>query len=249
MADEMTSATQGAPEGEAAVTPAETTAPDTGTEQPAAQPETTAETPPPEKPKAAVPKWAEKRFAELTRQVNEERRLREAAEAAARGAQQPADPSQTRSTPETDVEKRAAQIVAQREFDKACNTAWEAGTTKYGENFDAALGTLRTMGVLRPEVVEAALATEAAPDVLHYLGSNPDEADRILSLPPTRMAVELVKVAQTAAKPTPKPASSAPAPIKPVGGTRQVSEEPADGDDMATWMRKREAQIAKRRGA
>lgn len=239
MADETTIATQGEPEGEAAVTPAETTAPE-GTEQ-TAQPVETPAAPEPEKPKPATPAWAQRRIDELTRKFHEEKRR---ADALAAGTQPQPDGQTATRTPETDVEKRAAQLVAQREFDKQCNTAWEAGTTKYGADFDSALGTLRTMGVLRPEVVEAALATDHAPDVLHYLGSNPDEADRILSLPPTRMAVELVKVAQTATKP--KPVSAAPAPIKPVGGSRQVSEEPGDDDDDATWMKKREAQIRKR---
>ena len=44
--------------------------------------------------------------------------------------------------------------------------------------------------------LDTAIETGEGPRLLHELGSNLDEAFRILSLPPTKMAVELAKRAQ-----------------------------------------------------
>ena len=60
-------------------------------------------------------------------------------------------------------------------------------------------------------------ASEAGPDVLYYLGSNPKEADRIARLAPILQAKEIGKLeASLSSNPPVKRTSNAPAPIAPV---------------------------------
>ncbi len=71
-------------------------------------------------------------------------------------------------------------------------------------------------------------ASEAPGKILYHLAKNPDEAERIASLPLGQQAREIWKLEQTlaSAKPPVKP-SAAPEPIKPLGGSKAVS-----GDEM-----------------
>ena len=70
------------------------------------------------------------------------------------------------------------------------------------------------------------IATDNPVDVLHYLGQDPEEADRISRLNPFKMAAEMTKIANRLAQPKAQ-LSRAPAPIKPIGGSAKPS-----GDDI-----------------
>ena len=60
-------------------------------------------------------------------------------------------------------------------------------------------------------------AAENGPDIVYYLGTNPNEADRISRLTPILQAKEIGKLeAKVASEPVTKRTSSAPAPISPV---------------------------------
>lgn len=247
MTDEVTSATQGAPEGEAAPTPAENTAPETGTEQ-TPQVETQPEqTPEPEK---KTP-WFQRRIDELTRDKWEEKRRADALaatlEAMRKGQQPEAQQPSNQNTPdvETLATQKAQELVRQQAFNEACNKAYDAGKSEFGD-FEESITNLRMVGALREDLIDAALAAGDGHKVLYHLGQNPDEAARIAALSPTRMAIELVKVAQTAAKP--KPVSSAPAPIKTVDGTSKGDPTALSDDlDYSEWEKRRQAQLDARR--
>lgn len=69
-------------------------------------------------------------------------------------------------------------------------------------------------------------ASDAGPDIIYWLGSNPKEAARIANLPPILQAKEIGKIeAKMASDPPLKKTSTAPAPIAPV--TARSTSSPA----------------------
>lgn len=70
--------------------------------------------------------------------------------------------------------------------------------------------------------------SDRGPDLAYYLGSNPEEADRIARLTPARQAAELGRIEATKlpdAKPKPKPQTKAPPPIKPISNAAPAAEK------------------------
>jgi hypothetical protein len=130
---------------------------------------------------------------------------------------------------EEDVERRAGekadQIARAREFNKACNNIVEHGKKDYKETWDEAIKNLNLVGAIGKDVspvfLENAVELKDPHKVLHYLGTNIEEGERISRLSPTRMAMELARVEATLGNPPVEvkpPISNAPAPVIPVGG-------------------------------
>lgn len=254
---EQDSATQGALDSETVPNPAET-AQDSGAEQTT---ETTSQeaspNPEPEKAKEkSAPTWVQRRIDQLTSEKWEERRAREQIEAenqrlrAMFEAQQRGEevPPQRQAAPFNDdvVRAKAEELVRAKQFNDDCNRAYEAGKSEYPD-FDDTLRNYQMLGGLPPALVEAALATEKPHEVLYRLGKDPEEAARVMSMAPTRMAVELAKIAY--ANPSkPKPVSKAPAPITPVdsAGAKVTADLSDEKLSMSEWIRLREQQRAKR---
>src|SRR5215467_1689994 len=229
---------------------------------------------PPQEPPRQQTDWRDRRIGELTARTRELRAENERLRAQA--GQQPPNgngdgardtngqfrqPAGYQGPPDQSVidaqiEQRASILAAQQEFNRRCNEVAEAGRRTYTD-FDAQVG--RLIGLVDPqdeqrvaqynEFLNAAMETGEAGKLLHALGGNLDEASRILSLHPRRMAVELTRMA---AKPISE-LSRAPRPINPAATNAQVmrtSMSPDDpgSDQMSTeeWMRRRNEQIAAR---
>ena len=206
-----------------------------------------------EKPKDS---WKDRRIAELTQKNWSERSARQQAEnetaalrdglakAADGTVTEPAKPQAPLSAPE--VERRAAALVAEQRYNEACNRAYEAGRTEFTD-FDDKIKILGQAGVASPQFLGIVTEMPEAAKLLHYLGDHPDEAQRFAVLPPLRLARELTLLEQKLVKP--KAISQAPAPITPVGAktATAISSEPEDSDDMATWVKKRNAQLEEKR--
>lgn len=133
------------------------------------------------------------------------------------------------------VDALADQKVAQREFVRQCNTVYEKGKKEI-QNFAEGMQGFNVFGGLQkfPQFLQAAVGLENAHKVLHHLGTNLDEAERVLSLPQVQQAVELAKLdlqmKNVAAAP---PVSQAPrpaAPIAPSGAADVVPTPDEDGD-------------------
>lgn len=188
--------------------------------------------------------WFQKRIGELTREKYEAKRAADDAraeadrlrQALAQGQQ--GDPQQG---DQQDVETRARQIadqrVAEQRFNDSCNKVYEAGKAEF-QDFDRAVSNLQMVGASR-DFLELATTSDAGHKLLHHLGSDLDEAARILALPPIQMARELTKLefklSQPAAKP---PVSKAPAPIKPLGSGKAAGEGLSDDLPIDEWMRR-----------
>jgi hypothetical protein len=190
-----------------------------------------------------TPAWVEKRFAEMTRSRHEAERRAEALQrdldhalalAKAGGTDAPQAPAATAPVNEDErINQRAAQLVEEQSFNKRSNDVYAAGIAEHPD-FDESLKNLGMLGA-SPEFFKSIVDLEDAHKVLHALGSNPDEAARILALPPLKQGRELERLAS---KPAPakgkKPVSNAPEPISSrVGGSgsRAVDLENSSIDD------------------
>jgi len=186
--------------------------------------------------------WVQRRIDQLTREKHEEKRQREALEQQLRQYQQPADnsqqPQQKQMTAD-EIRAEAKRLIQQEKFDDACNKVFDAGKTEFPD-WDSSLRTFQMLGGASPEFLEAVTAMDAGHKVLHHLGQNPEVAERLLSLPPLRMALELARLESTVGQAKPKPVSNAPAPINPIGG-RSAPVEPeefASAAEQIAWWKK-----------
>lgn len=210
--------------------------------------------PSPEPPQPqATPDWRDKRIATLTR------RLRELQERPPE-APQPQPPNQQQAD-QALINQRARELSIIQEFNRRCDEVATTGRAQFGEaEFMGRISNLQKLSdATDPASVQAynsllmaALEAGDSARLLHDLGADLNEAQRILGMNPTRMAVELTK---RAAAP-PVEVSSAAKPITPLGNRsasheRVAPDDPDRADHLSTaeWMRRREAQIADRRKA
>lgn len=153
---------------------------------------------------------------------------------------------------EAELNRRATEIAAAQVMNRDADVSYNVGKAKYTD-FDTKLGTFRMLGGIKPETLQAAIATGVGHDVLYELGSKPDEAARIMSLPPMAMAVEIAKIgtrlAPAVAAPPAPPASGAPAPIVPVTSAGATRVPDGLGDDVpdSEWFTRRDAALKAKR--
>lgn len=253
MADPVV-ATQDPPAPAAAVVAAAVPAVDPGAAPAAAVP-----TAPEAEPTAEEKKRSnsQKRIDALTREKWEEIRARSAAERRAqeleeqlntlRSGQQPATPAAPAQVAaaaaaapvapvnlDALVNERARTLQQQQAFNARCNEVYSKGKQDIPD-FDAALQNFSIFGGLgaHQTLVQASTTLPDGHKVLHFLGTNLDDAGRILQLPPIEQAIELSNIAnRLRAGPI---VSSAPAPITPLaGGGGQPEVRPDDNGDFKT---------------
>lgn len=191
-----------------------------------------------------TPKWAQDRINELTakrhaaeRQTETERSARIAAETRAqellsqigKPATDPTAPATPPAMTETEIDRRAtekAQLIAQaNEFNKACNAVVNTGKKEF-TNWDEAVKNLGLVGAIGKDVdpgfLETAIELENPAAILHHLGTNLEEAERLVKMPPKKMAMEMARIEAKLKAPIPAPPpaalSQAPAPVITVGG-------------------------------
>jgi hypothetical protein len=227
----------------------ETETSETTTEEQSQETEQTQEETEGDKPKEKP--WFVKRLerqraqlAEKERQLAIAEQLLQATQAATGETEQQQQLPAQQSLSEADVNKRAQEIVAQQQFNAQCDATFQEGIKAFGPEFDAGLGTLREMGIIAatPEArtfIEAALDTGKAHIVLHHLAQNPDDADRISSLTPTKMAIEMDRIARGNSAQA-KPISKAPPPVKPLSRPVKVEDDPnkMSVDEWLIWRNK-----------
>lgn len=193
--------------------------------------------------------WALKRISELTRQRHEAERKAEAStgEAAryrmlveqlrAGGEADATDVTPQQPNIDELVEKRAAEKAQHQAIAERGQSVSKVGAEQYPD-FQSAVVTLDALGISQ-DSVESILGMDDAHKVIYALGKNPEEASRILSLPPVQQGRELERLALKAAQPAPKAVSKAPAPITPIDGSTTVETDPSKMS-MAEWAKWRE---------
>ena len=149
------------------------------------------------------------------------------------------------------AQEEAGKIAAWNTFTGALNSAIAEGQKEFGaEKFDASVSALRVLHDQSDpdansrylQMLQAVLDTGAAPKLIAALGQDPNEAARIMSLTPTKMGVELGKLAYRDAEGV----SAAPKPVTPITGVGRnhvaiSAEDPerSDSIDMRVWMERR----------
>lgn len=184
---------------------------------------------------------ADRRAADAVRQNEAMKRLLDAQ------GKTPDTPAATENTSErrytqAELQVEADRIAQAQAFNARANETYEAGREKYGD-WEGRMEGLRITGLMSETLIDAAMASDAPSAVLHHLGGDLAEAERIAALPPIRMGVELGKLAMKLS--TPKPGariSGAPTPITPVTPVASPVVDLsrlADGDNMAAWVEAR----------
>lgn len=207
-------------------------------------------------PQAGGDEWWRRRIDKLTAK----NKSLETELAAAKQAQpQPGQPAGAPPGPDfqSAVQAEAQRLAEADRFNRQCAEIADAGKAAFGdEQFNRSVSALVGM-IDRSDagevaayrgLIEAAAATGEAPRIIHLLGSDPNEAARIMALPPARMGVELAKMA--AAKPD-RTVTGAPRPAAvPRGsggaGAPHSAIDPGDPEradrlSTAEWMARREA--------
>lgn len=192
------------------------------------------------------------RNAETSRQLEDATRQAELYKAMAEGKTVDADGtpipqapvSFTPGSPEFKkaVATEAAQIAANEAAKARTDKLLKTGNTDYKDftdrcNIVASLGAGDRADFMQIVTDPDVIGNGAK--VIADLAENPDEAARILALPPLQMAAALVKFENESSKaPAPRAISSAPRPITPIDGVSKGSDEPKDTDDMPTYAAK-----------
>ena len=190
----------------------------TGTEENPAPEETIegGEKPPEEKPKKP---WYEKRFDRFTAQnqaLSREKQALLEENIALKAGKLPEV-----AIPPEKISELVEKEIAAREFNAKCNSIYEDGSDKY-DDFDRAVKSLGTMGLMTPPFLELVTDLDNGTDILYHLGNNQEEADRISSLPPAKQALALAKLETSLKAPKEKESivepkvSKAPPPIETV---------------------------------
>jgi hypothetical protein len=217
--------------------------------------------------------------------IEEFKRLSEASSAPQGDGSAAVAPARTQSpvkvpTP-AEIETLVAQEAARRDFTRQCNEAFASGKAAHAD-FEKVIADLNALSpvfdprlqrpVMPQSLVEAALATGSAHEVLYALGKDNALADRVLSLSPLQQAAELTRLSlkladasseaasgdtgagDTAGAAAPVQVSRAPAPVRPkVTGSGSTAPvwDPAATDKFSTeeWIARREADLKRAREA
>ena len=203
----------------------------------------------PEAPAASADSWKAKKYDKVYARL---KAAEEELAAARRSAPAPVeDPNAApKVLDEAEVNRRAAAMASTAEFNRRCNEVAESAKKTYTDFPE------KVKQAAYARLVEATLETGEAPRLLYELGSSPDEAARLLDLAsqsPVKLGMELAKLAAKRGEPEP---SKTPRPITPIGDRGRTNEEinPADAnraDNLSTqtWIKRRQADIDKRRAA
>jgi hypothetical protein len=167
-----------------------------------------------------------------------------------------------------EIEQLVAAEAARRDFTRQCNDAFAEGKKAHSD-FEKVIADLNALSpvfdprlqrtVMPQSLIEAALATGNAPEVLYALGKDNSLADRVLTMTPLQQAAELTKLSikleatsEESGGGRELPAvSRAPAPVRPkvtgTGGT-PAQWDPADTEHFSTaeWIAKREADLKRK---
>jgi hypothetical protein len=135
------------------------------------------------------------------------------------------------------IEDQQRQMMEQS---KAVNTLIEKAEQKYPDFYEKVFDTSGNVPI-STVVATAILESDVGADVAYYLGTHPEEAQRIAKLSPTSQLREFGKMEVSLAKQQ----SAAPPPIKPVDGRGANDGPPGPNADMKTWLKWRNKQLGR----
>jgi len=180
----------------------------------------------------------EKRFSQLTKRAYAAEARAEALE---RMYSQPQEPNAKDGELNVDeiVERKLAEREQQKHFESV-EQKKEGIFSKLEKSGDFDRDDFLENVRVTPLMAEAILESDLGDKVVKHLYSNPEEAERIASLPPARQAVEIGKLEVKLSSPAPVKKSGAPAPITPIAAktpsSNEFREDMSDAE-YAKWRR------------
>ncbi len=198
-------------------------------------PETEAE--PAEKPK---PKPGDRRWAHMTARLRDaeaarDLALRQATEAQAllqaqQNSENPAPPQRE----VTDVDARARELIAQREFDAKRLSLVQDGSKEYGsEAWSEKTEVLHGLGATQnPAFMQALVELPNAAKLVAHLADDADALVGLLGKSPVAMAAEMGRMVAEIGRQPARAVSNAPKPVTPVSAPRVVAEPDAYSPDI-----------------
>ncbi len=140
------------------------------------------------------------------------------------------------------INERATVIAAQAAFNREAQKVLEAGKKEFPD-FELSIANFKEINGITNEIIEAAMESGPAHQILHYLSNNLDEAERLKTLPSYKMGAAIERIAATLHKPevkvAPKTQSKAPPPIKPIAGNNRA-EVSLDKMPIGQFMREQD---------
>lgn len=135
----------------------------------------------------------------------------------------------------------------------AAKAAADRGDALYAEgkknhaDFDDTLKNYSKIGGFTQQFVDAAIETGAGADIIHALGNDLGEAQRIMGLPAVAQGVAMAKYAQdlVAKKLIPVSGAKAPLPVTVGGGGKKGTPTLYDTEELSTkdWIKQREKDL------
>lgn len=132
------------------------------------------------------------------------------------------------------IEARARELAngmsAQDRYDAAANETHTKGLKAYGDKWKKALDKLPKLGGVDLADMKEIVETDN-PEVVLFTLTDPDEYERVMSLPPAKRRTEFIKIGlkeppkRKVATTESKRPGDVTAPVKPVGGGRQVAAQ------------------------
>lgn len=152
------------------------------------------------------------------------------------------DPKFTKEDIDKEADILANQKIAQRDFDNTC-AKLQKEATKLDKDFPDKIKELgEDVGLIPGAMIGVLGDLDNGAQVLKSFTDDPEEYERLINLPPLKMATALTKYAEKLAKPKPKPLSKVPEPHEPLGGNARMDTPLNDKDSMDVWIKKRNAQ-------
>lgn len=181
------------------------------------------------------PKQGDRRFANMTARLAAEAEARRQAEARAEAAEallrvnRQGDDDvapQPQRLAASDIDARAAEMLAQRDADSRRQAVVAKGTEEFGKDaWDEKASVLHGLGATsNPAFMSALVETENAPKIVAALADDTDLLMEIMSKPPAAMAARLGRMDAELSRPASKPISNAPTPPRRVESAAVLPE-------------------------
>ena len=185
--------------------------------------------------------WYEKVIAAKAHEAREAKR--QVADLQARLQSQQPTPQQGQQpagyVPVSQVQQVAAEIAAAEKFNDACNAVADAGEAKYAD-FNTATRNWGLLGGPPRPLLEAVaeLGTDQGARVYYELGKNPERAEKLIAMSPTKMMLEVAKLAASPAAAV--SVTKAPDPIRPPSAGRVANNNPdaMTDEEQRAWFKK-----------
>ncbi len=200
--------------------------------------------------------WKDKRIAELTAKLNNERAAKAAAPAPVAPAPAGESPEAIQARIDAAANAKAVELAAMADWNNRCNAVAEQGQKEYkdfGDRLKAVQGVANFADPVEfaqfNSVIQAAMETGEAHKLIHALGETPGEVKRLMLLSPMKMAMEMAtRAAKIGAGPPAEDPSGLGEPIEPLGsrGKHYDGLDPKTPNGVklpiGEWMKQREKQ-------